>query len=123
MTTYKKHRHPGVRPGKQPGTYTIDYQDHNGRRRQVIFHGSDLDAAKRRRDILSEVDKIKHGLRPAPEKRAAVPTLSELWTAFEKDRQLKIDAGSMDKRTLERCHNSFNALIGYESSSCPSAYR
>jgi len=116
MATYKKHRHPGVRPGKQPGTYTIDYQDHNGRRRQVIFHGSDLDAAKRRRDILSEVDKIRHGLRPAPEKRAAVPTLSELWTAFEKDRQLKIDAGSMNERTLERCHNSFNALIGYDAS-------
>ena len=116
MTTYKKHRHPGVRPGKQPGTYAIDYQDHNGRRRQVIFHGSDLDAAKRRRDILSEVDKIKHGLRPAPEKWAAVPTLSELWTAFEKDRQLKIDGGSMNEKTLERCRNSFDALIDYDLS-------
>lgn len=82
----------------------------------MAFHGSESDAAKRRRDILSEVDKIKHGLRAAPEKRTVVPTLFDLWIVFEKDRQLKIDAGSMNEKTLERCRNSFDSLIDYDSS-------
>lgn len=116
MATYKKHRHPGIRPAPQPDAFVIDYKDHRGRRRQIAFKGLESDAAKRRRDILSEVDKIKHGLKPAPEKRLIVPTLFDLWATFEKDRQLKIDAGSMDKKTLERCRNSFNALTGYDAS-------
>lgn len=114
MAPYKKHRYPGIRPAPQSGTFTIDFMDHSGRRRQVSYHGTESDAAKRRRDILSEVDKIKHGLRPTPEKRAAIPTLFELWIAFEKDRRLKIDAGSMNERTLERCQNSYNALIDFD---------
>lgn len=116
MATYEQHRHPGVRPAPQPGTFTIDYKDHRGRRRQVAFHGSEADAAKFRRSLLVKVDRIKAGLEAPPEKETAVPTLSELWATFEKDRQLKIDAGSMNYKTLIRCRNSFNALIDYESS-------
>ncbi|UCH63549.1 MAG: site-specific integrase [Fidelibacterota bacterium] len=116
MATYNKHRYPGIRPAKQLGTWTIDYKDHLGRRRQISFKGTEADAAKRRRDILSEVDKIKHGLKAAPEKRAAVPILSNLWRAFEEDRRLKIDAGSMDDKTLIRCRCSYRNLIDYDTS-------
>ena len=111
-----KHKNPGVRPAPQPGTFVIDYRDHLSRRQQKAFHGSESDAAKFRRAILVKVDRIKAGLEISPGEKTVILTLSELWTAFETDRQLKINAGSMDKLTLDRCLNSFKNLLIYDAS-------
>ncbi len=53
---------------------------------------------------------------PAPEGKSDVLSLHQLWNMFETDRQLKIDAGSMSDRTLERCRNSYQALINFDRS-------
>ncbi|MCK4822819.1 hypothetical protein KA005_44060, partial [bacterium] len=59
---YKIYRYPGVRPWKKPGVYRVDYIDHNGRRHQKTFHGTESDAVKFRRAILAKVDRINAGL-------------------------------------------------------------
>ncbi len=112
---YKTYRYPGVRPWKKPGTYRVDYIDHNGLRHQKTFHGTESDAVKFRRAILAKVDRIKAGLEAPPEEAVSIPTLDELWQSFEEDRLLKINAGSMSERTLERCRNSYQALMEYQS--------
>lgn len=112
---YKKYRHPGVRPWKKPGTYRVDYLDHNGLRHQKTFHGTESDAVKYRRAILAKVDRIKAGLEVPPEEAVSIPTLDDLWQSFEEDRLLKINSGSMSERTLERCRNSYHALMKYQS--------
>ena len=112
---YKTYRYPGVRPWKKPGTYRVDYIDHNGLRHQKTFHGTESDAVKFRRAILAKVDRIKAGLEAPPEEAVSIPTLDELWQSFEEDRLLKINAGSMSERTLERYRNSYQALMEYQS--------
>jgi len=49
MSTYRKHKHSGVRPKKQPDTWIIDYIDHNGKRKQKSYHGTESEAVKVRR--------------------------------------------------------------------------
>ena len=111
---YKKYRYPGIRPWKKPETYRVDYLDHNGLRHQKTFHGTESDAVKYRRAILAKVDRIKAGLEVPPEEAVPIPTLDELWHSFEEDRLLKINAGSMSERTLERCWNSYKAFTEYQ---------
>ncbi len=113
MATYKQHKHPGIRPGKRPGTYTIDYQDHNGTRHQETFKGTAHDAYVYRCNVISDVAKIGHGMMVAPEEKK---TLSELWTAFVVDRETKIDVGDMSRGDLERVGHSYKALLKYKPS-------
>ena len=113
MATYKRHKHPGIRPGKQPGTYTIDYQGHDGVRHQETFKGTAHDAYVYRSDIISGVEKIKRGMMTAPEEKK---TLAELWTAFMVDREAKIDAGEMSRKSLERVEHSYKALLTFDPS-------
>ena len=113
---YKKYRYPGVRQGRKPGIYVVDYIDHNGKRHQKTFHGAESDAARYRRALLAKVDRIKAGLEAPPGREAAIPTLADLWELFGEDRQLRIRAGNMSERSLERCGNSYDALIEYDSS-------
>ncbi len=110
---YKKHRYPGVRY-KRPGTYVIDYIDYNGERHQKTFHGTEAEAARVRRQLLAKVDRIKAGLEAVPEPRAALPTLSELWEEFTTNKQLKVQAGSMNARSLARYKDNYNALKAYD---------
>ncbi len=114
-TKYTKHRYSGVRSGRKPGSFFVDYIDHKGKRHQKIFYGTEPDAAKYRRALLVKVDRIKAGLEAPPEVAVAVPTLHELWKIFKKDRELKIRVGNMSKLTLGRCKNSFDNFIEYNS--------
>ncbi len=107
-------RHTGVRPGKNAGTWLVDWYDWRGVRHQKSFRGSEADAAKLRRSILVEQDKIRNGLQAPPEAPSRVVTLHQLWEAFEQDRRLKIDSGSMSKGSLERNRNTYNALLEYD---------
>jgi integrase len=112
--TYKKHRHPGVRP-RSPGVFIVDYIDHNGKRHQKTFHGTEIDAARFRRQLLAKVDRIKAGLEPPPEEQKALPTLAELWQEFQQDRQLKVDAGSLEQSTLTRYGDAVKAVESFDS--------
>ena len=112
----RKYRYPGIRPKDKPNTYTIDYRDHNRKRHQITFHGSESDAAKYRRAILVKVDRITAGLEKPPEDDKQRVDLNTLWNAFTKDRILKIQAGSMSPRTLERSRNSYEALLHFKPS-------
>ncbi len=111
---YRKYRYPGVRPGKKPGIYIIDYIDHNVIRHQKTFHGSESDAARYRRALLAKVDRIRAGLEAPPRAEAVILALADLWILFEEDRLLRIRAGNMSERSLERCGNSYNALMEYD---------
>lgn len=112
----RKYRYPGIRPKDEPNTFTIDYRDHNRKRYQITFHGSISDAAKYRRAILAKVDRITAGLEKPPEDDKQRVDLNTLWNAFTEDRILKIKAGSMSPRTLERCRNSYEALLRFKPS-------
>ena len=109
--TYKHYRYPGVRH-KGNEKYLIDFIDHNGKRRQkTISARSEADAAQIRRNVLTERDKIKAGLIAPPEDKVEIPTLAELWRLFQKERQLKVKAGSLDQKTHDRYENSFTNLL------------
>lgn len=54
----KSYRYTGIRPGKPPGSFIIDYSDHNGKRHQIKFNGSEKDAVKQRRMLLAKRDRI-----------------------------------------------------------------
>lgn len=110
---YKKHRHPGVRPGKKPETFRIDYYDWEGKHRSTIFHGTEVDAARYRRAILAKVDRIKNGLEPPPAQTEDPPTLLELWEDFYGENQFRVKSGSMKERSLERYRNSLEALLDF----------
>lgn len=112
----KKHSHAGVRPGKKPGSWVIDFYDHLSARHSKTFYGSEADAVKVRRAILAKVDRIKAGIEIAPEEKAKILTLYQLWEAFQADRQLKIQSGSMASKSLERVKNGYNSLLNYDSS-------
>ncbi len=111
MATYRQHRYPGIRAAPQPGTFTIDFMDHSGRRRQVSYHGTESDANKHRHAILAKVNRIKAGLEAPPKAGATVRTLFDLWELFRQDRQKKVDGGSMMQTSLDRYQNSVNALF------------
>ncbi len=106
--TYKKHRHPGVRP-KGTGKWTIDFMDHVGKRHQRVFKGSEKDAVKFRNSLILRVDRIKAGLE-APPSRRTVPTLKKLWEEFRTHRQMQVMAGSIQQSTLTRYHATIKAL-------------
>ncbi len=110
----KRPRHAGVRPGKKPGTWYIDYLDWKGIRHQKTFTGSEADAAKVRREILVMQDKIRNGLQAPPEPKAKIITLYQLWESFEADRRLKIDSGSMSESSLTRVRYTYKALLKYD---------
>ena len=114
MGTRKHYRYTGIRPGKTSGIWYIGYTDWRGVRHQKSFTGSEANAAKLRRYILVEQDKIRNGLQTPPEAPKAVVTLYQLWEAFEADRRLKIDSGSMEEASLARCRNTYNALLEYD---------
>ena len=69
---------PGVRK-KAPGKFILDFRDHNGRRRQKLFHGNKVDAVRARMAILARRDRIRAGIEAPPEKTQAKPTLKEVW--------------------------------------------
>ncbi|MFQ6606888.1 MAG: tyrosine-type recombinase/integrase [Fidelibacterota bacterium] len=98
--TYKRRRHPGVRP-KGPGKWIIDYCDYNGKRHQKVFKGREKDAVQFRNSLLVKVQRIKAGLE-APPKHKRVVTLEKLWNQFEEDYRLKVAAGSRQNGTLRR---------------------
>ena len=116
MTTRKHHRYTGVRPGKKTGAYLIDFYDHRGIRHQKTFYGSEGDAAKTRRMILAQQDRIKAGLESPPNAPSRVMTLHQLWEAFKADRTLKVKSGSMSEKSLKRCQNTYQALLEYDPS-------
>ncbi len=111
MHNRKHHRYVGVRPGKQTGSYLIDFYDYQGIRHQKTFYGSEADAAKTRRMILAQQDRIKAGLEAPPDAPSKVLTLHQLWQAFTEDRQLKIRSGSMSAKSLLRNLITYNAFL------------
>ena len=112
---YQRYRHRGVRPGRTPGTFILSFMDHNGRRRQKTFHGTESEAAKVRRHLLAKIDKIKYGLEPAPEKVPVHITLSQLWEEFYAAKQVLVASGTMAPKSLERYRHSLYALYGYNA--------
>ena len=78
METRKRYRYTGIRPGKTTGTWNIAFRDWRGGRHQKTFHGTETDAAKVRREILVEQDKIRNGLKAPPEAMVKVITLYQL---------------------------------------------
>ncbi len=78
METRKRYRYTGIRPGKTPGTWNIDFYDWKGGRHQKTFHGTETDAAKVRREILVKQDKIRNGLEAPPEPKIKVITFNML---------------------------------------------
>ena len=113
--TYNKYRYPGVRRGKKAGTFLIDYMDHQGKRHQQVYHGSESDAAKVRRQILAKVDRIKAGIESPPEAKK-VQSFGDLWEHFWNDRLMKVRSGTMVMTSLERNRNSIDAILGYDPS-------
>ena len=114
MTTYRRHKHSGVRPAKQPNTYIIDYIDHNSRRKQISFHGTESEAAKVRRGFLVKVDRIKAGLE-APPVIDKIVSFDDLWVDFKANRSLRVESGSMAPKSLERYETSMNALYSFNA--------
>ena len=113
MMKKKQYRHPGVRPGKKPGTFRIEYYDWDGTRKTKIFQGSETDGARFRRSILVQVDKIKHGLVAPPKSLNMPQTLIELWDSFENEYNMKVKSGSRSGRTLARYRNAIDAILDY----------
>lgn len=105
----KKQRYRGVRL-KRSGVFIIDYNDHNGVRHQKTFRGTETDAARFRRSLLTKVDRIKAGLELAPEEQNGPLTFNELWLKFKQDRQLKVNSGSMEQKSLDRYADTVNAF-------------
>lgn len=114
-TPKKRKNQGGVRPGRIPGTFQVSFTDHNQIRRRVTCRaGKKSDAVKFRNSLLIKRDRIRAGLEKAPEEFAVVPTLEILWKKFERNRKIKIRAGSLSKNTLHRCWNGYNNLIQYD---------
>ncbi|MEE9572184.1 MAG: tyrosine-type recombinase/integrase [Candidatus Neomarinimicrobiota bacterium] len=109
----KQYRYNGVRPGKKSGSFIIDFYDHNRRRRQITFYGTERDAVKQRRQLLAKRDRIKSGIEISPDVDKSNPTLNKLWEIFRNNRQLKVDSGSMKQESLDRYKCSLNALIDF----------
>ena len=113
LVAKKTRNHPGIKPGKRPGTYRIQYYDWNGSHRTKIFNGSLSDAAQLRRSLLAKVDRIKNGLE-VPEKISTITTLSDLWEEFQKDYKLKVESGSIEHSSFIRYKFSIDALFDYQ---------
>ena len=111
--SYKKHKYPGVRPGRREGAFVIDYTDHNRARRQVTFKGTEAEANSFRNEILASVNQIERGFKPPPEKLQRPLNLWQLWNKFFEERQLRVRSGSMRWLSLERYRNSVEALFGF----------
>ena len=111
---YTRHKHPGIRPGRKPKSFIIDFIDHNGKRRQKSFYGTESEAVKARHQILAKVTRIKAGIELPPEKMNDKLTLKKLWKLFKKDRERKIAIGDMSQKSLDRCKNSYNALNDFK---------
>jgi len=111
---YIKYRNPGIRPGRKPKSFIIDFIDHNGKRRQKSFYGTESEAVKARHQILAKVSRIKAGIELPPEKQSDKLTLKKLWKLFEEDRERKIAIGDMSQKSLDRCKNSYNALNDFK---------
>ncbi len=109
----KQYRYSGIRPGKKSGSFIIDFYDHNRKRRQITFYGTERDAVQQRRQLLAKRDRIKSGIEVAPEVEKVNPTLNKLWEIFRNNRQLKVDSGSMEQESLDRYRCSINALIDF----------
>ena len=112
--TRKQPRYAGILPGNRPGTWRIDFYDWSGKRRNKTFAGTEAEAARVKRTILVKQDKIKAGLEAPPEAPAKAVTVHQLWEAFEADRLLKIDSGSMSESSFTRCRNTYDAFLEYE---------
>ena len=109
----KKYRYSGIRPGKKTGSFIIDFCDHNRKRHQITFYGTEKDAVQQRRQLLAKRDRITSGIEVAPEVEKVNPTLNKLWEIFRNNRQLKVDSGSMEQESLDRYRCSINALIDF----------
>jgi len=107
---YVKHKHPGIRPGRKSKSFVIDFIDHNKKRRQKTFYGTESEAVKARHQILAKITRIKAGIELPPEKTNDRLTLKKLWKLFEEDRDIKISVGDMSQKSIDRCKNSYNAL-------------
>ena len=116
MAERKQPRYAGILPGNRPGTWRIDYYDWKGARRNKTFAGTEADAARVKRNILVEQDRIKAGLEAPPEAAPQVVTLYQLWQAFEEDRRLKIDSGSMSASSLKRHRYTYRAFLDFDAS-------
>ena len=85
MAYKSKHKYPGVRK-KSAGNFILDFIDHNGKRRQKLFHGSELEAYRARNAIISRRDKIRAGIEAPPSIKKDKPTLSKVWELFTESR-------------------------------------
>jgi len=112
MAYKSKHKYPGVRK-KSAGKFILDFIDHNGKRRQKLFHGSELEAYRARNAIISRRDKIRAGIEAPPSIKKDKPTLSKVWELFTKHRQQKVDTGSMKSSSLKRYNSVRKAIAGY----------
>lgn len=109
----KQYRYNGIRPGKKAGSFIIDFCDHNRKRHQITFYGTERDAVQQRRQLLAKRDRIKSGIEVAPEVEKVNPTFKKLWEIFRTNRQLKVDSGSMEQESLDRYKCSINALLDF----------
>jgi len=114
MSHHRKHRYSGVRPAKQLNTWIIDYIDHNGKRHQKSYHGTESEAVKVRRGFLAKVDRIKAGLEAPPQEKTVV-TFNDLWVDFYDNRKLKVESGSMAPKSLERYKTSVTTLYSFRA--------
>ena len=116
LVANKTRNHPGIRPGKQPGTYRIEFYDWDGTRRTKVFHGKHSDAVKLRRSLITKVDRIKNGLEAPPEQINKPERFNQLVDGFYDDYSLKVKSGSIVKGTLDRHMQSFKALYASDHS-------
>jgi integrase len=112
MAIKSKHKYPGVRK-KSAGKFILDFIDHNGKRRQKLFHGSELEAYRSRNAIISRRDKIRAGIEAPPSIVKDKPTFNKVWELFTKHRQQKVDTGSMKAGSLKRYKWVCKAIAGY----------
>ena len=112
---YKRKPHGGIRKGKKPGSWIIDFVDYAGVRRSETHWGPLKEVKEIRANRMAEKSRINRGLEEAPPSKPVVVTLHQLWEAFTTDRQLKADKGSMSHHSLERCGYSYKAFTDYNS--------
>lgn len=112
MSKNSTNKYKGVRK-KAPGKYILDFIDHNRKRRQKIFHGTELEAYRSRNAILAKRDRIRAGIEAPPSIEKRKPTLKEVWKLFTNNRQQLVDSGSMKPSSLKRYSYVQKAISSY----------
>lgn len=111
----KRYRFRGVRPHTIQGAFRVDWYDWQGCRCTKVVYGTEAEAARYRRERITEADQIKNGLRQIPESKKII-SLQELWDEFRTQYQLKVDSMSIEQGSLDRYDNSIHAFFDYDPS-------